>query len=88
MHKVTYTSNARKDLKSIEKGIADRIIKKIYNYSEQGNPLRYALKVKTPSIGEYRFRVGNYRVFFDVNRKGEIKILLILRIKHRREAYS
>jgi mRNA-degrading endonuclease RelE of RelBE toxin-antitoxin system len=47
----------------------------------------YAKKLKDPRFGEYRFRVGDYRVFFDVDKRGGIKILLILEVKHRRESY-
>jgi len=33
---------------------------------------------------EYRLRVGNYRVLFEI----ETDVVMIYRIKHRREAYK
>ncbi|MEK7102456.1 MAG: type II toxin-antitoxin system RelE/ParE family toxin [Patescibacteria group bacterium] len=35
----------------------------------------------------YRFRIGDYRVVFTANKEGNLVILLILRIAHRREVY-
>ena len=37
-----------------------------------------------PKIGTYRFRMGNYRVIFDI----EGKDIVILRVGHRREIYK
>jgi mRNA-degrading endonuclease RelE of RelBE toxin-antitoxin system len=37
--------------------------------------------------GEYRFRIGDYRVLFDVDGSGKIYVLMVLSVKHRREAY-
>lgn len=88
MHEVVFTKKSRKDLKSIEFKVAQRIIKKIYHYSQQKNPLEFAKKLNGNLLGEYRFRVGSYRVIFDVDIEGKIKILLILAVKHRREIYK
>ncbi len=88
MHEIIYTKHARQDLKKLEKTIAERIIKKIYFFSQQKNALTFAKKLKNPEIGEYRFRIGDYRVIFDVDKKGNIQILIILKIKHRKDIYG
>jgi len=88
MHEVIYTKNARKDLKSLEPQLAKRIISKVFYFSKQKNLLKFAKKLQGTMMGDYRFRIGEYRIVFDVDKDRNIKILLILAIKHRREIYK
>lgn len=88
MHHVIYSPHAREDLKNLELPIAHRIVKKILFFSQQQNPLNFAKRLKDSSLGQYRFRIGDYRVLFDADRKGNISILMILRIKHRKDIYN
>jgi mRNA interferase RelE/StbE len=52
---------------------------------KQNPPPPAARKLRHPAIGEYRLRVGDWRVFYDVDE--EAKTIVILRVMHRREAY-
>lgn len=88
MWKILYTKKALENLENLDKKIAKRIVEKIEFFSYQKNPLRFAKNLKDTRLGEYRFRIGDYRVLFDVNCQGEISIMLILSIKHRREVYN
>ncbi|PIQ77670.1 hypothetical protein COV82_03250 [Candidatus Peregrinibacteria bacterium CG11_big_fil_rev_8_21_14_0_20_46_8] len=88
MHKLIYAKKALQDLKKLDKPIAKRIIKKLLFFSEQKDPLKFAKRLSDPRIGEYRFRIGEYRVLFDADSKGKIKILMILRIKNRKDIYD
>ncbi len=81
MYKVLLTQRALKDLDAIEKHDRIRIIKKLNKYADE--PLKRARKLATPKIGTYRFRIGNYRVIFDL--AGENWV--ILRIGHRKSIY-
>ncbi|OGH72116.1 MAG: hypothetical protein A2921_00540 [Candidatus Magasanikbacteria bacterium RIFCSPLOWO2_01_FULL_43_20b] len=83
-----YTTQAAEDLKRIEKMTAQRILDKVDFYCRQSNPLHYAKKLTNFSGGRYRFRVGDYRVIFDLDERGNIIILVILTVRHRREAYD
>jgi mRNA interferase RelE/StbE len=47
------------------------------------DPLRYATKLTDPKIGQYRFRIGDYRIVFDL-REDE---LMILAVAHRKDIY-
>lgn len=87
MYKVSYAKKARKDLKTLEFDVAKRIIRKIYYISIQDDSLRYAQRLKDDGLGMYRFRIGDYRAIFDVDKRGNVKILAILRIKHRKDVY-
>lgn len=86
-HLVIYSAKARSDLKKISIPIARRIIKKIKFFSEADDPLSFAKPLTNRSFGEYRFRVGDYRVLFDCDKKGSIRILKILKIGHRKDIY-
>ena len=75
------------DLQKLDQTVAQRIATKLRFFAQQENPLRFAERLTNSPYGEYRFRVGDYRILFDVNARGIITVLVILRIKHRREAY-
>jgi len=77
------TPSAVKDLRGLEIGIQKRIFEKLNFYMNMDNPLTFAKPLRDRKFGEYRFRVGEYRIIFDV-RGGEI---IVLAIGHRREIY-
>ena len=58
-----------------------RIGKTLLRYQE--DPVRYAERITDPKLGSYRFRIGDYRVIFDL----EGKDIVILRVGHRRDIY-
>jgi mRNA interferase RelE/StbE len=87
MYHVQYSKNARRDINSIELNTARRISKKIMFFASQEDPLKFAKPIKDNEMGDYRFRIGDYRVLFDLDQKGNIRILTILRIKHRKDIY-
>lgn len=64
--------------------IQQRIIQKLRFYINQKNPLAYAERLKDFSLGQWRFRIGDYRAVFDVD---ENKII-ILKIGHRKNIYK
>ena len=85
---VIYTKNARQDLINLDNKTAQLIVKKVLFFSQQSNPLQFAKKLTNFSLGQYRFRVGDYRVIFDVDSTGNLVLLIILRIKHRKDIYN
>ena len=88
MHKIIYAKDAVEDLRNLEKQTARRIVKKILFFSEQKDPLSFAKRLTNAALGSYRFRIGDYRVLFDVDTNGKIFVLMILRIKHRKDVYG
>jgi len=48
------------------------------------DPLRHAEKLTQSKLGSYRFRIGDYRVVFDL----EGDEIIVLRVGHRREIYK
>ncbi|MFH1239925.1 MAG: type II toxin-antitoxin system RelE/ParE family toxin [Candidatus Diapherotrites archaeon] len=78
---VVWTNRAKKDLKNLEKSIAKRIYLKTDDLSEGKIQLQ-----KVQGHDFYKFRVGHYRIF--VTKLASHDTLLILTIKHRKNAYK
>ncbi len=78
---VRFTETADDQLDRLPHRLQVRIIEKIELYSLQADPLKFA----EPLTGsaEYRFRVGDYRVIFEVLHN----TLWVIAIKRRDEAY-
>ena len=84
MYTVEFTERGYVDLKKITPEVCKRIINKLVFFSSQEAPLHFAEYLINSEIGQYRFRIGDYRVICDV----EGGNLLILRVGHRREIYK
>lgn len=82
---VEYETRAIKDLKAIEPKARERIISKITQYAAAPDSQANNIKHLTGSPF-YRLRVGDYRVIFSLD--GEITIMTVIRVRHRREAYD
>lgn len=80
-YKIIYARRAVKDLSKLEPATRQRIGETLEGYAKA--PLSYARKMVNPSFGTYRFRIGDYRIIFDI----EGDELVVLRIGHRREIY-
>lgn len=83
-----YTEQARNDLNLIQQKIAVRIIKKIRHFCTSDDPFTFAKPLHGTLKGLFRFRIGEYRVIFQKDPTGQMNILLILRIKNRKEVYE
>ena len=79
-YEVRFKPRALKDGKKIPNHELNRIFEKI---KELENDLSGDVKHLTDFYPEYRLRVGNYRVLFEV----EGSNVVIYRIKHRKEIY-
>jgi len=79
--RVQFTSTADEQLDRLPRRLQKRIVEKLELYSQQPDPLKFA----EPLTGsnEYRFRIGDYRVIFEVLHD----TLWVTAIKRRDEAY-
>lgn len=80
-YNLIFAKNAFSDIKKLDRVAQKRLSVKLKQF--QTKPLFYAKKLTSSLIGQYRWRVGNYRIIFDL--KG--KDLIILKVGHRREIY-
>ncbi|GEM_PF-700485 len=76
---------AKKDLANFPKDVQKRIAKKIDYFLASPNPLHYAEQLTDITYGTHRFRVGNYRIRFDIEYKKDVVLLQVLTIRHRDE---
>ena len=79
-----YTRHAARDLKSLSSDTQKRSATKMRFFTSQSDPLNFAETLTDRREGNYRFRIGDYRVIFDVV---DSKIY-VLKIKRRDEAYQ
>ncbi len=80
-HNLVYTHRAFKDIREFEENVKKRIGKALERYSE--NPLQFASRLIDSKLGMYRFRIGDYRVIFDI----EDEKIIVLRVGHRKDIY-
>ena len=81
MFNLIYTQRSIRDLRKLDGPTKLRIGKALLRFRE--DPLKYAEKITDHTLGSYRFRIGDYRVIFDL--QGEE--IVVLRVGHRREIY-
>jgi len=81
-YKLVYTYRADKDIQRLDKLIKSRIGKALIRCKE--DPFKYAEKLSDSTLGTYRFRVGDYRIIFDIENTN----VVILRVGHRKEIYK
>ena len=84
---VVYVKRAEKKLYALDSKTAERIAEKVEYYSTTLNPLAEAKLLSGAMKGLYRYRVGDYRIIFSVDKNGVITILTILDIAHRKDVY-
>lgn len=83
--RVEWSSGSQKDLAHLDRAVAQRILKKMKWFFEQADPLKFATRLQHPSIGDARFRIGDYRVIVGVD--AEQQVIVIIAIGHRRDIY-
>lgn len=84
--KVQYAKLAKRQLKKLPQDLCIRIAQKLIWFGQQENPLSFAEPLQIPDEKLYRFRIGDYRAVFKIE-KGIISILLVLMIQHRKDVY-
>jgi mRNA interferase RelE/StbE len=71
------------DLKRLPTTIFHRIIPQIRALAENPRPL--GCRKLTGSKNDWRIRIGDYRVLYEIDEK--VKAVRIMRVRHRREVY-
>ncbi len=80
-YKIIFDKKAQIDLLNIDKNYQKLILSKIELLSED---MKGDVKKLTNYTPKYRLRVGIYRVLFEI----ENNLIIIYRIKHRKEIYK
>ena len=74
MYRIFLTKRALKDLEKIDIDAKTRIGNKLKTLLD--DPAGNSKKLSNPSIGTYRFRIGDYRIIFDLEKED----IIVLRI--------
>lgn len=80
MNRFIWTDHGKSDLRQIDREQARQILRALTLYGNSGEGDVKRLK----GSPDFRLRVGDYRVRFEIQADGSLRIL---QVKHRREAY-
>jgi mRNA interferase RelE/StbE len=80
-YEVELKPRARKDLRQLSKADAARVVVALAGLEEN---LTGDVKRLTDFTPEYRLRVGDYRVLFEIEQPNRV---VVYRVRHRRDAY-
>ena len=82
-YKIIFTQAAVKDIDTLDVIVKKQLKKKFVYFSELNDIKTVAKKLHDYDRGEYRIRIGNYRIIFDLDRHR----IIILRVQHRKDVY-
>jgi len=82
-YRVEISKKAAKDLRAIDRKWIPRIVATIETLESDSRPA--GCKKLVGSDHTYRLRIGDYRVVYDIH--DETLIVLVVRIRHRRDVY-
>ena len=82
-YRILITKKARHDIEGLEETVKKRLGKKLLRVTGQGDIRPLVKQLIDSRIGEYRLRIGDYRVLFDL----EGTTIIILRVQHRKDVY-
>lgn len=83
MYEIIYSPAALKSLEKLDKSIQERIISALERLRIR--PESHDIK-KLVGVPGYRFRVGDYRIIFDLDKNKFI--ILVLKLGHRKNIYD
>jgi mRNA interferase RelE/StbE len=83
VYEVYLERSAENDLKRLPTSIFHRIIPQIKTLTE--NPRPSGCRKITGSKNDWRIRIGDYRIIYEIDEKA--KAVRIMRVRHRREVY-
>lgn len=83
MHYI-FKGNSIREFSKLPQKIQLQIMQKLEFYMSAPAPLDFAEHLTDFELGEYRFRIGDYRVAFDV----ENDTAKILKVGHRKDVYK
>lgn len=80
---IRITHKAKKDIEELPALIRKRLGKKLFAVAELDDILPVVKKLVDSRIGDYRLRIGDYRIIFDL----DYQTIVILRVQHRKDVY-
>lgn len=85
MYTLNFTAEADRDFDRLDRANQQRILKRLEWLAANAEEVRHET-VTGPLAGLFKFRVGDYRVLYDLSHQEHT--LLVQVIRHRREVYK
>ena len=86
-YRVEFTESARKELKKLDKYTAALILSWIRkNLEGCQNPRQHGKALTANHSGQWRYRIGNYRLIAEI--EDNRLVILLLAVGHRRDIYN
>jgi mRNA interferase RelE/StbE len=82
-YKLVYKKPAVKQIQKLSPQVRKRLKVKLEWFIDQVNPIDFSEVLTKPADAQYRFRVGSYRILFDI----EDNKIVILYVQHRKDVY-
>lgn len=82
-YRILITKTAKKDIDGLEPIVKKRLRKRLLYVASLTDIARVAKRLEGDMIGEYRIRIGDHRVLFDI----EGRDIIIVRVQHRKDVY-
>jgi mRNA interferase RelE/StbE len=83
-YKIEWKSSAQKELRKLDKTVIPRLIEAVASLANNPYPVGCCKIVGSES--SYRFRVGNYRIIYQV--QNQELIIEIIKVGHRQSIYN
>ena len=83
MYEVLIERRAERDLKRLTADVFGRIVAAIRALAD--NPRPVGCKKLAGSDKDWRIRVGDFRVLYEIDDK--VRVVRVMRVRHRRDAY-
>jgi mRNA interferase RelE/StbE len=80
---IRITGKAKKDIDDLPPVVRKRLGKKLFLVAELDDIAPVVRRLVDSKIGDYRLRIGDYRILFDL----DYQIIVILRVQHRKDVY-
>ena len=81
---LVYKKPAAKEIQKLPLQVRKRLKLKLEWFIAKEDPISFSKALTKPSDAQYRFRVGSYRILFDVDENR----IIILHVQHRRDVYK
>ncbi|HEK9390034.1 TPA: type II toxin-antitoxin system RelE/ParE family toxin [Streptococcus equi subsp. equi] len=86
-YKVLFTKKAKKQFKKLDRSTAKQLYQWIMtNLDGTDNPRRYGKALQANRTGEWRYRLGNYRILAEII--DDEVVIEVFKIEHRSSVYK
>ena len=83
-YRIVFTLSAKKDIDGLDTTVKKQLYKKFVYFSNITDIKGVSKKLHNYDVGEYRLRVGSFRVIFDLDKH----TIIVLRVQHRKDVYK